>query len=78
MRNDHSAKLRRRAVALENARKQLQAWKSAKGEEISSLLSNRDRRNLGDEPTAENLKLVRKRKIANAEEQISILEGRVR
>ena len=78
MRNDHSAKLRRRSVALSNLKTQLQAWKSATSDEaITALLSTKVLRKFGGAPTSENLKTLRKYKIELAEHEIGVLEKRV-
>ena len=78
MRNDRSAKSRRRQVAYDNLKKQLEAWKNAKsGKAILALLSTKNTTALGDDPSDANLQNLRKMKINNAKAQIEILEQRL-
>lgn len=78
MSNGRTAKLRRRQVALKNIKQQLQTWKSASSdEEITNLLSTKVMGRFDGQPTSEDLKALRKQKIARAEHEIHILEKRV-
>lgn len=77
MRQDHSAKLSRRTVALENLIKSLQAWKDAKTDkEIWELLSGKSKRVIENSKhdNSEVMQEVRKVKIRLSEERIEILE----
>ena len=81
VRKGRSAKLSRRAVALENLKTGLQRWKDARDpDQIFELLSQKNRKRVmsSRHDRDELLKEVRKQKINLCEEQIETLEARVR